>query len=91
MLNNLSKVCWKWKNADIICYKLISLDSCKKVMSKNPKNQGKLMKIADINREFLPGKIYFKIILKVTKKQGFTSPLHPLPLFQTLSINLSKQ
>ena len=27
LLNNLSKVCWNWKNADIICYKLTSLVS----------------------------------------------------------------
>ena len=25
LLNNLYKVCWKWKNADIICYKLTSI------------------------------------------------------------------
>ena len=53
-------------------------------MSKNPKNWGKSMKITNIDREFLyifwttwgnsmkfSGKMSFKIILKVTKKQGF--------------------
>ena len=57
-------------------------------MSKNPKNWGKLMKIANIDREFLhifwttwgnsmkfSGKMCFKIILKVTKNQGFTLSL----------------
>ena len=57
-------------------------------MSKNPKNWGKLMKIANIDREFLhifwttwgnsmkfSGKMYFKIILKVTKNQSFTLSL----------------
>ena len=54
-------------------------------MSKNPKNWGKLMKIANIDREFLHifwttwgnsmkflGKMSFKIILKVTKNQCST-------------------
>ena len=54
-------------------------------MSKNPKNWGKLMKIANIDREILhnfwttwgismkfSGKMCFMIILKVTKNQGFT-------------------
>ena len=27
LLNNLFKLCWKWKNVDIICYKLTSLVS----------------------------------------------------------------
>ena len=57
-------------------------------MSKNPKNQWKLMKKANIDREFLhifwttcgnsmkfSGKMCFKIILKVTKNQGFTLSL----------------
>ena len=57
-------------------------------MSKNPKNWGKLMKIANIDREFLcifwmtwgnsikfSGKMCFEIILKVTKNQGFTLSL----------------
>ena len=57
-------------------------------MSKNPKNWGKLMKIANIDREFLhifwttwgnsmkfSGKMCLKIILKVTKKQGFNLSL----------------
>ena len=54
-------------------------------MLKNPKNWGKLMKIANIDRDFLhvfwptwgnsttfSGKMCFKIVLKVTKNQGFT-------------------
>ena len=54
-------------------------------MSKNPENCGKLMKIANIGREFLQilwttrgnsmkfwEKMCFKIILKVTKNQGST-------------------
>ena len=53
-------------------------------MSKNPKNWWKLMKIANIDRELLhifwttwgnwmkfSGKICFKIMLQVTKNQGF--------------------
>ena len=57
---------------------------CNKVMSKNPNNQGKLMKIANIDREILhilwttwgismkfSGKMWLMIILKVTKNQGF--------------------
>ena len=62
---------------------------CNKVMSKNRKNWGKLMKIANIDRDFLhifwttwrnsmkfSGKICFEIILKLTqKKQGFTLSL----------------
>ena len=54
-------------------------------MSKNPENQWKLMKIANIEREFLnifwttwgnsikfSGKMSLKITLKVSKNQGFT-------------------
>ena len=57
-------------------------------MSKNPKNRGKLIKIANIEREILrifwttwensmkfSGKMCFKMILKVTKNQGFTLSL----------------
>ena len=57
-------------------------------MSKNSKNQGKLMKIANIDKEFLhifwmtsgnlmkfSGKMCFNIILQVTKHQGFTLSL----------------
>ena len=57
-------------------------------MSKNPKNWGKLMKIVNIDRDFLhifrmtwqnsmkfSGKMCFEIILKVTKNQGFTLSL----------------
>ena len=51
MLNNLFKVCWKWKNADIFCYKLTSLVSLLQGnVKKNPK---KSMKIANIYREIL--------------------------------------
>ena len=78
LLSNLFKLCWKWKNADIIFL-------CNRVMSKNPKYWGKLMKIANIDRDFLhifwttwgnsmkfSGKLCFKIIWKATKKQGST-------------------
>ena len=57
-------------------------------MSKNPKNRDKLTKIANTDKEILhifwttwgnsmkfSGKICFKIILKVTKNQGFTLSL----------------
>ena len=57
-------------------------------MPKNVKNWGKLMKVANIDREFLymfwttwgnsmkfSGKMCFEIILKVTKNQGFTLSL----------------
>ena len=57
-------------------------------MLKNPKNWWKLMKIDNIDREFLhvfwttwgnsmkfSGKMCFKIILKVTKNHGFTLSL----------------
>ena len=40
MLNNLFKVCWKWKNAHIICYKLTSL-----VSLQQGKKSKKLIKI----------------------------------------------
>ena len=42
LLNNLFKVCWRWKNADIICYKLTSLVS---LQQGNVKKSEKLMKI----------------------------------------------
>ena len=42
----------KVKKCDIICYKLTSLVLCDKLMTKNPKNRRKLMKIANIDREF---------------------------------------
>ena len=60
-------------------------------MSKNPKNWGKLMKIANIDREILhnfwttwrismkfSGKMCLMIILKVTKNQGFTPSLEEI-------------
>ena len=72
-------------SADIICYKLTSLVSLQQV---NVKKSGKLMKIANIDREILhnfwttwgismkfSGKMRLMIILKVTKSQGFTLSL----------------
>ena len=57
-------------------------------MSKNSKTRGKLMKIANIDREILhiswttwgnlmkfSRKMCFKVILKATKKKGFTLSL----------------
>ena len=72
---------------------------CDKVMSKNPKNWANLMKIANIDREFLhvfwktwgnsmkfSGKMCFKITLKVTKKpQCFLLSLED----KTKGLNLS--
>ena len=56
MLNNLFEVCWKWKNADIICYKLtplVSLIQKSKIpfFVKNPKKWWESIKIANIDRE----------------------------------------
>ena len=78
MLNNLFKVCWMWKNADIICYKLTSLVSLYQ----------KLMKISNTGREIFrnfwttweilmkfSGKMCLMVISKVTKNQGFTLSL----------------
>ena len=42
LLKNLFKVCWKWKNADIICYKLTELVS---LWQGNVKKSKKLMEI----------------------------------------------
>ena len=42
LLNNLFKVCWKWKNNDIVSYKLTSLVS---LQQWNVKNSEKLIKI----------------------------------------------
>ena len=42
MLSNLFKLCWKWKIADIICYKLTSLVS---LQQGNVKKSRKLLKI----------------------------------------------
>ena len=39
---NIFRVCWKWKNTDIICYKLKSLVS---LSQGNVKNSKKLIKI----------------------------------------------
>ena len=86
LLNNLFKICWKWKNADIICYNLTSLvffvgSWCQKIQ----KIDENWWKFANINRGFLhifwttwgnsmkySGKMCLKIILKVTKNQGFS-------------------
>ena len=60
-------------------------------MSKNPKNWWKLMKIANVDREIFDnfwttwgismnflGKMWLMMILKVTKKQGFTPSLEDI-------------
>ena len=60
-------------------------------MSKNPKNRWKLLKIANTDRESLhiywmtcgiliksSGKMWFMVILKVTKKQGFILSLQDI-------------
>ena len=84
--NNLFKVSWKWKSAaDIICYELTSLVSLWQENVKNWKNWLKSMKISNIEREIIyifwttwgisikfSGKVWLIIILKLTKKQGFT-------------------
>ena len=83
MLNNLFKVSWRQKNAGIICYMLTSL-AC--LQQENVKKSRKLMKLANIDEENLhiflatwgtlmkfSEKMCLIIILKVTKKQGFTS------------------
>ena len=85
LLKNICRVCWKWKNADIICYKLTLLVSHKD-MSKNPKSWLKSMKPANFIKESLhifwttcgismkfSGMMW--IILKVTKNQEFTIAL----------------
>ena len=70
----------------LICYKLTSLVSLWQEISKNSKNRWKSMKIASIDREVLhifwtawgisiSGKMWFMIMLKVTKNQGFTLSL----------------
>ena len=42
LLNNLYKICWKWNNAGIICYRLTSLVS---LWVGNVKKSKKSMKI----------------------------------------------
>ena len=42
LLKNIFRVCWKWKNTDIICYKLTSLVS---LSQGNVKKSKKLIKI----------------------------------------------
>ena len=61
MLNNLFKV--DLKNADIICFMLMSLVS---LSQANVKKSGKVMKIVNAEKENPR-----MIILKITKKQGF--------------------
>ena len=93
LLNNLFKICWKWKNADIICYNLTSLvffvsSWCQKIQ----KIDENWWKLANINRECphiygttwgnsmtFSGKTFLKIISKVTKKTRF------LPLLKRYS------
>ena len=83
LLKNLFKVSWRQKNAGIICYMLTSL-AC--LQQENVKKSRKLMKLANIDEENLhiflatwgtlmkfSEKMCLIIILKVTKKQGFTS------------------
>ena len=53
LLNSLFRVGGKWKNADIICYKLTTLVSLQQGNVKNLKNWSKPMKIAIIERESL--------------------------------------
>ena len=78
MLNNLFKVGWKSKNADIICFLLTTLAF---LQEENLKKNEKLIKIANIEEENLhnfwttwgisvelSGKMWLMIILKVTKK-----------------------
>ena len=81
--DNLRKVGWKRKNADVICYKLPLV----LLLQENVKKSKKSMKIANIytlltKKSSLSSQrlveikwifqMWFMIILKVTKKQGFT-------------------
>ena len=84
LLNNLFKVCYKSKNADIICYELTLLVFFAR--SKCQKFQKWKMKIAwqknfhdfwttwGISMKF-SRKMQLMVILKVTKNQGFILPL----------------
>ena len=88
MLNNLFKVCSKWK-IHVICYKRRHYFLCNKEMPKNPKNWWKPMKIVNIAGKNLHifwttweismkslGKMWLMmIIIKVPKNQGFTLSL----------------
>ena len=82
LLNILFRVCWKYKNADIICYVLSSLVSLQPGYIKTSE---KSMKIVNIEGENLhlfsmtwgistkfSEKMWLMIILKATKKQGCT-------------------
>ena len=81
MLNNLFRVCWNLKNADIVCYMLTLFVS---LQQENSKQYEKLVKMVNIEGENLcifwrtwgnsikfSGKMWLMIILKVTKNQGF--------------------
>ena len=78
MLNNLFKVCWKLKKADIICYMLSSLIYLEQ---ENVKKHKSLMNIVQYWRRkfsYLSNDLrnfneIIKMILNVTKKQGFIS------------------
>ena len=87
LLKNVFRVCWKWKNTGIICYKPTSLVSHKQ-MPKNPKNWQKSMKLANFVKENLhifwttcgismkfSGMMWLMMISKVTKNQEFTITL----------------
>ena len=56
LLNNLFKVCWKWKNTDIIRYKLTSLVSLQQV---NVKKSKKLMKANENSQYWRTKSSYF--------------------------------
>ena len=71
MLNSIFKVCWKWENVDIICYKLAFL--CNKEMSKNPKSR--LNESIKIFWTTWGRKMWLMIILKATKSPSFTLSL----------------
>ena len=83
VLNNLFKVGWRWKNASIICYILMSLVY---LQQENVKKYKKLMKLPNLDEQnhdifrttwgnlmTFSGKMCLIIILKVTKKQGLSS------------------
>ena len=80
MLSDLFRIGWTW-NADIICYMLTSWVS---LQQENARRSEKAMKIVNIEEENFhifrttwgisikcSGKMWFMIILKVTKNQGF--------------------
>ena len=88
LLKNILRVCWTWKNTDIICYKLTSLVSLSQRNVKKSKKLIKSMKLANFVKESLhifwttcgismkfSGMMWLMIILKVTKNQEFTIAL----------------